>query len=273
MTGKRAGHCEKALRWIALVNRELELRGQFHESGGKRSRKLMGDWRATALKLFEAFNREGPSIPWSELCDREIYLRNRILKGPFDDPQPEAKMLRAWWGAVETLMDVYQRELAKSGFAPTAAEARPVQIPFELAGILKNQFAYLAAGSIPALIKDVTKGQQGRRRKGPDERRDIGIAVAYIRACSPDGLEHAGRVVRITHDPRPVKTLAGWFSVEERTVQGWGHDEEPAFLGLGEINADNLVSRTQQAGRRYSAAGRSAKAIQGRARSERKQGV
>lgn len=265
MSAQRAGRCENAPSWKELEDRELELRGQLHDGGGEPSRKLMDDWRTTALNLFEAFKQEAASSPWSELCHRERYLRNRMLKGPFDDLQPEAKMLRGWWGAVETLLNVYHIELAKSGFAPTAAEARPVQIPLELAAVLKNQCGYLAAGLVPELMKDVTKGEGGRRRKGPDEKRDIGIGIAYCRACCPEGLEHAGNVVRITIDPHPVKTVAGWFGVKERTVQGWVHDEEPAFLGLGEINADNLVSRTQQAGRRYSAAGRSAKAIQDRA--------
>lgn len=264
MSEKCVRRCDITASWGEFVDRELQLRSQLHDDGDKRTCRLMTDWRSTAVDLFELFKQQAFTIPWSELCSREDYLRSRILMGPFSDSKPDAEILRKWWGAVETLMDVYQRELAKSGFAPTAAEARSVQIPFGLAMFLKQQFGYLAAGLVPEPIKDVTKGERGRRSKGPAERRDIGWAVAYHRACAPKGVEHAGKVVRITNDRHPVKTLAGWYSVDKRTVQGWVRNEEPAWLGLSEINADILISRTQQAGGRYSVAGRSNKAIESR---------
>jgi hypothetical protein len=140
---------------------------------------------------------------------------------------------------------------------------RPEPPPAELAEKLSNLAGYLAVGQIPGPIEDAKT--EGRRAPGPTERQHIGWAVAYRRACRPEGLSHNGQTIRI-EDKTPIKTLAAWFELDPNTIRGWVRDHCGAFLGVNDVNAEIIVKRTRLAGARYSRSGRGIRAIKRRQR-------
>jgi hypothetical protein len=165
-------------------------------------------------------------------------------------PRERGKSLRAWWGAIEAALDVYERALAD--------RRAPAPPPLEILTALKITVSCLAVGKMPGVAADAIS--QGRRGPESRERRDIGFAVAYLMAASTAGLEHADEQIIIA-DNRPVKTVCEAFGVIRTTAQGWRKKIEPAFLGLHPIDGEILESLMRRAGERYKAAGRSASAI------------
>ena len=92
------------------------------------------------------------------------------------------------------------------------------------------------------------------------ETRDIGVAVAYRKACDQEGILHNSKVVKVD-DLHPTKTIAQAYEVHETTVWGWCRKYQPAFLGVNDINAEVLKGLMEASGRRYQRAGRSKTAI------------
>jgi hypothetical protein len=149
---------------------------------------------------------------------------------------------RAFFAAWERLLGFY---------APLpSASAAPRPLPPELAAMLKGLFGYLAVGQIPGPIADCRR--RGRAALGPEERRDLSVAVAYIDAA------RRGAVA----DAAPVKTIMQAYGVSRRTVQVWQNTVPPAR----NVSARMLESLVSAAGRRYRSAGRSQAAIARRAR-------
>jgi hypothetical protein len=163
------------------------------------------------------------------------------------------KALRDWWGAIEAALNVYKIALAGGRVLNPP--------PLEILEALEIAASCLAVGKMPGVVDDAIS--EGRRGAESRERRDIGIAVAYLMAASKTGLEHAGEEIIIA-DESPVKTVCEAFGDRRTTAQGWRHKIEPAFLGLNRIDGEILGSLMRSAGERYKAAGRSARAIAGR---------
>jgi hypothetical protein len=186
---------------------------------------------------------------WRTLLEREAGARAALFRGA-TRPQDRREELRAWWGVVADLLGLYARLSARS------IHVEPP--PAEALSVLSGLAGYLAVGQIPDPIRDVVGG--GRRRPGPTERRDIGLAVAYRLAARPGGLVHNGETIHI-RDRTPTKTLAGWFGVKSNTVQGWVRLYAPAQPRVRTMTAELLCSLTIKAGRRYSRDGRSRSAI------------
>jgi hypothetical protein len=163
-----------------------------------------------------------------------------------------SKALRDWWGAIEAPLKVYKIALA---------EGRTLSPPpIEILECLEVVASCLATGKLPGIAADAIS--QGRRGAESRERRDLGLAVAYMQAAS-GRLEHAGEQVLI-EDWRPVATICEAFGVGRSTAQGWRKNIEPAFLGVHRIDGEILASLMRDAGARYKTAGRSASATASR---------
>jgi hypothetical protein len=160
------------------------------------------------------------------------------------------KALRDWFGSIGSALTMYQRALTD--------ERTLVPPPLDILAACSNMMAYLAVGQIPKPMADAAS--EGRRPLGPTERRDIGLAVAYMMAASGGGITHYGEIIVIS-DRTPVKTVCEAFGVQRPTAQGWRRKIEPAFLGLHRIDGAILESLMRAAGERYKGAGRSTSAI------------
>jgi hypothetical protein len=195
------------------------------------------------------------ALRWLGLCASERDLRQK-LNTCGDSKSPEFReTLRAWWGAIEALLEFHEREIARVDLARR-------NLPIQVLATLRYFAGYLAVGQIPGLIADVAT--EGRRRVGPSERRDIGFAVAYHRAAT-GGVEHEDERIVIA-DKSPVKTIMEAFGASRTTVQGWIGKIQPTFLGVNPINDEVLTALMKEAGERYKNAGRSHGAIISRGR-------
>jgi len=181
---------------------------------------------------------------WRALFEQEVAARDRLARLTLDGSRPHGKIVRSWWKRVQELLEAYAVAVARG--------TRPEPPPAELAGILSNLAGYLAIGQLPGPISNARR--EGRRSPGPDELRDIGWAVVYRQASRPEGINHNGESIRVP-DATPVKTLARLFEVDANTVRGWVRYYPQAFCGVNNINADVIIKRTEQAGRRYAKLG------------------
>jgi hypothetical protein len=193
-------------------------------------------------------------VKWLSLCDREENNRinlNAALQNSSTGHEFQA-LLREWWASIEALLNFYVEEVCLN--------MPPRVLPFGLVNAFKGLSGYLAVGNIPAPIADVVA--RGAHAPGPSEKRDIGVAVAYLMAAQ-GGIEHFGERI-VIDDRAPVKTICEAFSVSRATAQGWRKKFKPDGLGMNPINAEILKSLMRQAGERYRLAGRSPLAIRNR---------
>jgi hypothetical protein len=194
------------------------------------------------------------ALTWLGLCASEHDLRQK-LNTCGDSKSPEFReTLRAWWGAIEALLEFHEREIARLGFARR-------NLPIQVLAALRGCAGYRAVGQIPGVVEGAAT--EGRRRVGPSERRDIGFAVSYHRAAT-GGIEHEDERIAID-DRSPVKTIMEAFGASRTTVQGCMSKIRPAFLGVNPINDEVLTTLMKEAGERYKNAGRSHGAILSRA--------
>src|SRR5262245_35415854 len=142
------------------------------------------------------------TMSWGTLFEREAAVRDELEKSTLDSGMLDGEKLRTWWKSVEDLLKAYAIGVARG------EQLEPP--PVELARALSGLAGYLAIGQIPGLIEHAKT--EGRRPPGPAELHDIGWAVAYRRACDPEGIIHNGQTIRIA-DKAPTKTLAEWFGV------------------------------------------------------------
>jgi hypothetical protein len=188
-------------------------------------------------------------VRWLALCSAELQLRRKLSESTDAAPRSSEhrKLLREWWASVESLLDF-------------AVKNHHREIPLELLNAFRGFSGYLAVGKIPGPIEDARS--EGASPPGPSERRDIGLAVAYLMAAT-GGLDHLG--ARLVIDDRsPVKTVGEMFGVARSTVQGWRNKYPQSGLGVTPIDAPILKSLMRKAGKRYCSAGRSQAAIRKR---------
>ena len=180
---------------------------------------------------------------WVNLLRQEFHARTQL--GNKLNNGTSKNQLRAWWGTVAEVLMEYAKRVA-GGSAPETPMA-------EMAIVLAHLARDLAAGVVPDPIKDVAT--RGRTKPGSFEARDLRMAVAYHRACSPPGLLHRGEYIKLD-DPAPVQRIHLWYD--------WLERYEPAFLGENRINEDVIINEPVAAGERYRAAGRSQQATRKR---------
>jgi hypothetical protein len=177
-------------------------------------------------------------------------LASRNLIQAVESGAERGEFARAYFGALEHLLDVYS---SKENWG---SDGLPLHnLPQDMAWTLKGLSGYLAVGTIPEPIADCAK-KHGRSEAGPDERRDIRVAVGYIKAVKAGVLD----------DRSPTASVAAAYDVKKRTVQGWSaahSDVDPAAVAHG--HPEFLASLMKKAGQRYRRAGRSAAAIERRA--------
>jgi hypothetical protein len=149
---------------------------------------------------------------------------------------------RNFFSALETLITLYSH---RQNWSP---DNRPREvIPPAVMAIIGNFCGYLAVGQIPEPMTDAVKS--GSKGRGPDECRDLMIAVTYIAAV------REGKI----SDPAAIKTIMETFGVKRRTVEKWRKE-----FSVLEIDPADLPECLRRAGRRYRRAGRSGSAIDGR---------
>ncbi len=193
---------------------------------------------------------------WQALLEREFDQRVAFSCTEITVPPSSAfkTQLRRWWATVEDILAIYARALGEG------INMHPP--PVDILHSMKSFAGYLAAGQIPGPIADAAS--EGRRSPGPDERRDIGFAVAYLLAATT-GFEHMGERISI-QDGSPVKTIMEAFGVHRTTVQGWKKSVAASNPGIHRADGDLLASLMMKAGEQYKIAGRSARAVTKRGR-------
>ena len=82
-------------------------------------------------------------------------------------------------------------------------------IPVEFAHTIAEQVRWILSGKLPDPIADLI--QRGAPGIAPQERRDIGIAVAYMKLAESSEID----------DQAPVTTIAELFGVTPRTPGRW----------------------------------------------------
>lgn len=161
--------------------------------------------------------------------------------------KPSRAVLERAYAAALLVLRAY---LLRQNFGP---DGRPKEdLPYALVKMICNNIDYVRAGYLPDPVKDMLR--PGSPGIGPHESRDIGLAVAYVRAAK-DG---------VVIDRHPVKTVAQWFGVTDRAVRRWQQtrpntaysdffwtEEHPQIAPL-------LSKAAKDAGRRYREAGRGA---------------
>lgn len=188
---------------------------------------------------------------WAELLRTEIGLRADIFIAP---DGADGEKLREWWKYVERIFRLYSISVARG----EQLERAPWELMFAVSGLL----GYVAAGKLPDPIAHALT--EGRPAIGPEERRDIGYAVAYCLAASDAGLLHNGVTVRV-EDPNPIDTVSKAFGIDKTTARKWRRQAAPAFMGLNDISAETVTSLMKEAGEGYRVAGRSRAALVARA--------
>lgn len=90
-----------------------------------------------------------------------------------------------------------------------SSDAPREHVPIQLAHLIANQIGYIVAGKCPEPIAQlIGRGAPG---VGPHESRDIGIAVAYIKAVKSKDIK----------DSAPVTRIAQLFGVTRGAVRKW----------------------------------------------------
>ena len=118
----------------------------------------------------------------------------------------------------------------------------------------------LIAGKIPDDVSPLVK-RRGAPKIGPDEQKDIGLAVAYVKAARS----------KLIKDHSPIETVAKKFKVTHRAASRWASELswiEPVMFLDGIPTAEYasvLLERFSQAAKRYSELGHTNSAIRKRA--------
>jgi len=195
---------------------------------------------------------------WLALChaerDHTAWLEDHLSE---TESEEFRKRLRDWWGSIERLLAFHKKELAESGVTSR-------NIPICLLSTLCGFAGYLAIGQIPDPIAHTAT--EGRRKIGPSYRRDVGFAVAYIRAAK-QGIPHQGETITIA-DKAPVKTVCEAFDVKRTAVRNWQRNVPVADLGANKVDSEILTYLMKSAAQRYRVAGRSERAIHRRGRAQ-----
>lgn len=184
------------------------------------------------------------TVPWPTLLQDEAKARSIAMT--LGETPEGPRLLRRWWEIVSKVMLEYARHVARG--------AAPEPPPSEVAVAVGHVCGHLATGDLPDPIALAIKG--GRRRPGPLEEYDIGLAVAYCLASRPEGIDHLGINIKID-DPDPIERIHLWYGAKKRTVYDWIKKHPPAFLGATGANAGTLQHLTFKAAQRYREAGRS----------------
>ena len=130
-------------------------------------------------------------------------------------------------------------------------------IPVEFAHTIAEQVRWILSGKLPDPIADLI--QRGAPGIAPQERRDIGIAVAYMK------LAEAGEI----DDQAPVTNIAKLFGVDPETPRRWKNKNkkyrhvEPTdfFPGVTPEERIHLIEdEIIRAAKRYRSGGRGAQA-------------
>ena len=192
---------------------------------------------------------EGAPRDWQIVVEEEVRARQRCdecIQG-IAPKEMLPRRLREWWAAISAVLQAYSR----------LSVTQSITFPPNLAAVLSQLTGHLAVGHIPDPIKDAAS--EGRSGLRPGERRDIGYAVAYLRACQ-NRLSHNKQSIQI-NDKHPTKTVAQLYNVQPATVRSWQKNVEPAFLGVNDINAEILIHLMEDGAKRYTQASRSTAAI------------
>ena len=201
-----------------------------------------------------ALDRDDFSVDeaWDLFCQAAIPWNFSLKQG--EKPSPE--VIRTVFATATLVLRTY----ALPNNWPDLDGPPNENIPHGFAIFLADQFAYLADGVLPEPIRDARINHRAPR--GIHELRDIGIAVAYIKAAR-DGL---------ISDRHPIPTIADAYSVPQRTVKYWQKEQKlvtpsdfyPDRKGqeLGRL----LTRRMKSAAKRHRQQGRSDTAVINRAK-------
>jgi hypothetical protein len=175
---------------------------------------------------------------WRRLLNDEEAARRATTGLEALSPDDRVARLKRYWLASARLARVATQEIARGN-----------SVPRDLANLLAmfaNHADAFALGQIPPTITDLVgpgKPQPVRRRQ------DLDYAVAYLRACSSDGLRIKGGMIKIV-DRRSRRTVAESYGVTDEAVKTWKKRQLTALFPET-LTEDQLRVRMQNAGRRY----------------------
>jgi hypothetical protein len=196
------------------------------------------------------------SLPRSVLGCSELHSNsaNRIIKALDSGRRVSLQDAKLWAHTLASVLAAYNLP------DNWDVEEKPrEQIPRWIVVVLYKLLQFFIDANLPEPVRTLIK-RGGTPGPGPNMRRDIGRAVAYIVAA------RAGDI----SDDQPVRTICNHFKVSTRTVQNWMANlswMEPSDL-LNRVPETQrpmyLIERMKEAGARYARQGRSAHAIQQR---------
>jgi hypothetical protein len=186
-------------------------------------------------------------MAWRTAVAAEQSARRDLLKD-----QRSGEACRAWWGSVETLLMLYERNALQGRESNTP-------LPTELISDLKALAGFLAVGKIPKLVGTASKSKGGRQNLNPIEKEGVALAVLYV-AAAQEGVLRNGRLMKID-DSSPIKTVADAYRVKRRTVQTWCEKYGADYIFEGHVDSTSLKELMLIAGERHQGIGRSEAAI------------
>lgn len=152
---------------------------------------------------------------------------------------------------VEKAMEAFEFVMRAYCLPTNWIDDSPIEsLPVEAAFIVAEQLSYIRAGKLPEPIELMIR--PGAPAVGPEESRDIAMAVVYRKAVT------AGLIKNCT----PSKTLAENFGVTTKTVRRWVHDSIAEISDFfpeaqsEQARADMIADAMPKAGIRYRQAGR-----------------
>lgn len=201
----------------------------------------------------DAFERD-----WQGVLENYEQCRKAYQAALDADAASKRVAARAYWHAIGLILHCYNRPGNWNGATRLHGSggwsAPRFAFPPALAKALGNQAMYLHSGDVPATITDV-KGK-GRTAPGPHESRDMAVAVAFVasvRAGESSGIR------------APVKSTAEAYGISVRTLQKWIN--EMTWVSKDDFGPpDKLRIQFDKSAQNYRAAGRSASAVVGRAK-------
>lgn len=172
---------------------------------------------------------------WLEMLGDELRLRNRLMGLYPNSSSRKSDRLaasRAWWRQVEITL---QKFVDLDG---GHEHVRP--FPRDLLETLSGLAGEFATGRIPEPVKDAVL--RGNKLHGPQTRRDIAWAIAYIDAAKRGEIQ----------DHHHNKTVGQQYGVSTTTVSKWvtGRDEICEGLDLSG-SPEEIEKRMRRAGEYY----------------------
>ena len=178
---------------------------------------------------------ENRALRWARLLHEESEAFERVRRNQVTaSPAQRENFAREWFAAANAVLMMYLRSIV------ALHEGGPlVPAPGDVIGRAARLMEGFSVGVVPQVVDDINAN--GRPGYWPGERRDIAVALDYIRHVE------TGAIV----DRKPNVTVHNAFDVDRTTVQNWAKDRERICAGLPQAPAECFPEALEHAGGQY----------------------